>query len=163
MPDARHPEEHRMAAGHKGWAGGHRGAVAARVLLVEGEPRLRSAIAEALGGAGLGVVAGSPDRAAEAAFGAADEADPAAPPPAVLVADTDPAPEGGSGPDALALAAEARRRWPHLGVVYLTGRRRPSRLDGQVLRARDRFLPKPVRPDALVRTVRGLLGGPGRR
>ena len=153
MPDARNLGEHHMA-------GGHQGAVAARVLLVEDEPRLREAIAGALGGAGLGVVAGSAAGNAEAAFGAARADDPAAPPPAVLVADTDCEPEGGL--DAFALAEVARGRWPGLGVVYVTGRRRPSRLDGRVLGARDRFLPKPVRPDALVRAVRGLLGGPGR-
>ena len=62
--------------------------------------------------------------------------------------------------DAFALVQEARRRWPGLGVVYVTGR--PSRLDGQVLRGRDRFLPKPVRPPALVRTVRGLVGARSR-
>jgi DNA-binding response OmpR family regulator len=149
MPDVPHSEERHGGA-----------AAAARVLLVEDEPRLRDTIAEALGGAGLGVAAGADTSTAEAALGAA-QADPAGPPPAVLVADTEPAP--GRGMDAFALAEEARRRWPGLGVVFVTGRRRPSRLDGQVLRARDRFLPKPVRPDALVRTVRGLLGGPGRR
>src|SRR3712207_4779381 len=144
MPDAPHPE------GHQGTAERH-GVAAARVLLVEDEPRLRDVIAEALGGAGLGVVVGITTNA-EAALGAA-QADPAGPTPAVLVADTTPALEGGM--DALALAQEARRRWPGLGVVFVTGR--PSGLDGQVLGGRDRFLPKPVRPPALVRTVRGLL------
>ncbi len=141
MVDGRHSEE-------------PHGDAAARVLLVEGEPRARAAIAEALDGAGLGV-AGAAN--AEAALGAA-EADPAGPPPAVLVTDTDLAP---GGMDGLALAAEARRRWPDLGVVYVTGR--PSRLDGQVLRARDRFLPKPVTRVALVRAVRGLVGTRWRR
>jgi len=49
MTDARHPEVRRGGAEH-------RGAAAARVLLVEGEPRLREAIADALHGAGLGVI-----------------------------------------------------------------------------------------------------------
>ncbi len=149
MPDVRHPEERHDSAERHG--------AAARVLLVEDEPRLRDAIAEALGGAGLGVVVRA-TASAEAALGAV-EADPAAPPPAVLVTDTGLAPGGGM--DGLALAAEARRRWPGLGVVYVTGR--PSRLDGQVLGGRDRFLPKPVRRAALVRTVRGLVGASLRR
>ncbi len=105
-------------------------------------------------GAGLGV---SGAASAEAALRAA-EADPAGPPPAVLVTDTDLAPDGMDG---LALAEEARRRWPGLGVVFVTGR--PSGLDGQVLGGRDRFLPKPVRRAALVRTVRGLVGASLRR
>jgi CheY-like chemotaxis protein len=105
-------------------------------------------------GAGLGV---SGAASAEAALRAA-EADPAGPPPAVLVTDTDLAPDGMDG---LALAEEARRRWPGLGVVFVTGR--PSRLDGQVLRARDRFLPKPVVRVALARAVRGLVGARWRR
>ena len=140
MPDARHPEERHGAA--------------ARVLLVKGEPRARDAIAEALDGAGLGVAGAA---SAEAALRAV-EAAPAGPPPAVLVTDTDLAPDGMDG---LALAEEARRRWPGLGVVIVTGR--PSKLDGHVLRARDRFLPKPVMRVALVRTVRGLVDAPSRR
>ena len=134
MPDVPHSEERHGAA--------------ARVLLVEDEPRARDAIAEALDGAGLGVAGAA---SAEAALRAV-EADLAGPPPAVLVTDTDLAPDGMDG---LALAAEARRRWPGLGVVYVTGR--PSGLDGHVLRGRDRFLPKPVAPVALVRAVRGLV------
>jgi CheY-like chemotaxis protein len=136
MPEARHSGEH------------HSGA-SPRVLLVEEEPLARDAIAEALDGAGLGVAGAA---SAEAALRAV-EADPAGPPPAVLVTDTDLAPDGMDG---LALAAEARRRWPGLGVAYVTGR--PSGLDGQVLRARDRFLPKPVRRVALLWAVRGLVG-----
>jgi two-component system C4-dicarboxylate transport response regulator DctD len=124
---------------------------APRVLLVEDEPGAREAIAEALGGAGLGVVAGTA-ASAEAALGTA-ATDPAGPPPAALVTDTDLA---SGGMDGLALAAEARRRWPNLGVVYVTGR--PSKLHGRALRGRDRFLPKPVMPGAVVRAVRGLVG-----
>jgi two-component system, OmpR family, response regulator len=120
------------------------------VLLVEDEPRKRDAIAQALDRAGLGV-AGAAASAGAALCAAA--ADPAGPPPAALVTDTDLAP---GGMDGLALAEEARRRWPGLGVVYVTGR--PSKLHGHVLRGRDRFLPKPVMPGAVVRAVRGLVG-----
>src|SRR4051794_35705651 len=140
MPDVRDTEE--------------RGRSAPRVLLVEDEPRTRDAIAAALNGAGLGVAGAA--ASAEAALRSA-AADPAEPPPAALVTDTDLTP---GGMDGLALAAEARRRWPGLGVVYVTGR--PSKLDGHVLRGRDRFLPKPVMPVALVRAVRGLVGAPSR-
>ena len=123
---------------------------APRVLLVEDEPRTRDAIAQALDRAGLGVAGAA--ASAEAALGTA-AADPAEAPPAALVTDTDLAP---GGMDGLALAAEARRRWPGLGVVYVTGR--PSKLHGRALRGRDRFLPKPVMPGAVVRAVRGLVG-----
>jgi CheY-like chemotaxis protein len=119
------------------------------MLLTAAAPSLAATV-----GAGLGVAGAA---TAEAALRVA-EADLAGPPPAVLVTDTDLAPDGMDG---LALAAEARRRWPGLGVVFVTGR--PSRLDGQVLRARDRFLPKPVRRAALVRAVRGLVGASSRR
>jgi two-component system, OmpR family, response regulator len=137
MPDVRHI--------------GERGRAAPRVLLLEDEPRARDAIAQALDGAGLGVAGAT--ASAEAALRAAAAADPAGPPPAALVTDTDLAP---GGMDGLALAAEARRRWPGLGVVYVTGR--PSKLHVHVLRGRDRFLPKPVMPGAVVRAVRGLVG-----
>jgi two-component system OmpR family response regulator len=118
-----------------------------RVLLVKEEPLARETITKALDGAGLGVAGAA---SAEAALWAS-EVDTGTP-PAVLVTDTDLARDGMDG---LALAAEARRRWPGVGVVYVTGR--PSRLDGHVLGARDRFLPKPVAPVALVRAVRGLV------
>ena len=124
--------------------------------LLEDEPRARDAIAQALDGAGLGVAGAT--ASAEAALRAAAAAGPAGPPPAALVTDTDPAPDDGM--DGLALAAEARRRWPGLGVVYFTSR--PSKLHGHVLRGRDRFLPKPVMPAAVVRAVRGLMGAASR-
>ena len=130
-----------------------RHAAETRVPLVEEEPRARDAFAEALDGGGIGVAGAA---SAEAALRAA-EAAPAGPSPAVLVTDTDLAPDGMDG---LALVEEARRRWPGLGVVYVTSR--PSGLDGHVLRARDRFLPKPVTRAALVRTVRGLVGSSSR-
>jgi DNA-binding response OmpR family regulator len=126
---------------------------AARVLLVEPEPQVRAVIAEALADAAFAVVSDT-----GAALRAAMD-DPAAP-PVVLVAPADP-PEG--CPDGLALAAEARRRCPHLYVVYVTGRP-PSRLDGHVLGACERFVPRPVAPGALVDAVRGLLlAAPARR
>ena len=121
------------------------------LLLVAPEPLAREALAGVLGRLGLTV---AEQASAETALRAA-EADPG-PPPAVLVTDTDLPASGSGGLDGLALAGAARRRWPGLGVVYVTGRP-PSRLDGHLLGPRDRFLPRPVVPGALLRVVRGLL------
>jgi CheY-like chemotaxis protein len=123
------------------------------VLLVEAEPSAREVAVEVLGSVGLGVIAEATDptaalRMVEATTG---------PPPAVLVTDTDLA---AGSLDGLALAEEVRRRWPGLGVVYITGR--PSGLDGHVLGARDRFLPRPVAPASLVRVVSDLMAAPRR-
>jgi CheY-like chemotaxis protein len=123
-----------------------------RVLLVDDEPRTRDAMREALDGAGFAVAAAP---GADGALGAVRTR--SAPPPAVLVAALDAAARG--VPDGFAVAAEARRRWPGVGVVYVTGRR-PSRLDGRVLGPRDLFLLKPVAPTALVRAVSGLARPP---
>ena len=139
-----------MEAGHSA----ERQEAASWVLLVESEPLARETITGVLDGAGLGVIAGM--ATAETALLAAETG--SGPPPTVLVTDTE-MPMGGM--DGLTLAGEARQRWPDLGVVYVTGR--PSRLDGHVLGVRDRFLPKPVAPVALVRAVRGLLAAPPRR
>ena len=117
MPELRHVVERQKAT--------------ARVLLVADESLRRGAIAEALDGAGLSITGVT---SAEAAL-SATEVDPE-PPAAILVTDTD---LPGAGMDGLALAGKARRRWPNLGVVFVTAR--PSRLDGHVLGARDRFLP----------------------
>jgi DNA-binding response OmpR family regulator len=119
------------------------------VLLVEDEPLVRELLSEALHEAGL-EVAEAPD--AETALGAAPPREDAPGPPVVVVTDVDLGP----GINGVALAAEARRRWPGVGVVYITGRQ--SNLNGHALGARDRFLPKPFVPDALVRTVRALMG-----
>jgi len=121
------------------------------VLLVEDEPIVREILFEALHDAGL-KVADAPD--AETALGATSPPTKA-PSPAVVVTDVDL----GTGLNGVALAAEARRRWPGVGVVYITGR--PSNLNGHALGARDRFLPKPFRPDALVRMVRALMSSRG--
>jgi DNA-binding response OmpR family regulator len=117
------------------------------VLLVEDEPLVRELLAEDMAEAGLDV-AKAPS--AEAALGAA--AGEAGRPLCVLVTDVDL----GGGMDGLALAREVRRRWPGVGVVYVTGR--PSSLDGHALGARERFLPKPFALPRLTAAVRDLMG-----
>jgi DNA-binding response OmpR family regulator len=116
------------------------------VLVVDDEPLLRMALGDALDEAGLEVAQAA---SAEVALAAAE-----AEPPAVLVTDVNLGP---GEMDGIALADEAKRRWPGVGVVFITGR--PSNLDGRALGARDRFLPKPFPPDRLVRAVRGLIPG----
>lgn len=122
-----------------------------RVLLVEPEPLAREVITGTLDAAGLVVDSASTLQA---------EIDVLVSPPAILVAEADLAT---GGVDGLALAGEARQRWPNLGVVFITGRPL-SRLDGHVLGRRDRFVVRPVAPLAVVRAVRGLLSAvPSRR
>ena len=121
------------------------------VLLVEDDELVREALGEDLCCAGLSVVAAP---TAEDALRAAG--DGAEPPPAVLVTDVDLGP----GMDGLTLAEQARRRWPELGVVVMTGdsgnlEQRPEP------DSRERRLLKPFMPDRLVAEVHGLLGRPG--
>ena len=124
------------------------------VLLVEDEPSIRELLAEDMADAGLDV-AEAPS--AEVALETVNAAGEAGRSPCVFVTDVNL----GGGMDGLALAREVRRRWPEVGVVYVTGR--PSKLDGHALGARERFLPKPFAPAALVRAVRGLVGAPPAR
>lgn len=115
------------------------------VLLVEDEPLIREMLAEDLSDAGLDVTGAS---SAEAALGAAGRADR---PPSVLVTDVDL----GGGMDGLALAEEARRRWPGLGVVVMTGR--PSNLGGRRHDPREICLVKPFGPPRLAAAVHELM------
>lgn len=112
------------------------------VLVVEDEAMLREAIAERLGDEGLSVAEAE---AAEEMVAVASRADG---PPPVVVTDI----ELGPGMDGLALGAELRRRWPGIGIIYVTGR--PSRLSGHALGTGERFLPKPFALAALTRAVR---------
>jgi DNA-binding response OmpR family regulator len=115
------------------------------VLLVEDEPLVRAAAADALRDAGLVVAEAACAEQALAMGSAAEE------PPAVVVADL----RLGPGMDGLALGAEARRRWPGVGVVYATGY--PDDLGGRPLGPRERYLVKPVAPGALLGAVRRLM------
>ena len=118
------------------------------VLLVEDEPLVRELLAEGLAEASLRV-AEAPS--AEAALGAV-AAGEACRPPRVVVTDVDL----GAGMDGLALAAEARRRWPGVGVVVMTGR--PSNLDGRRPDPGEVHLHKPFGPSRLTVAVHDLMG-----
>lgn len=115
------------------------------VLLVEDEPLVRAAAADALRDAGLVVAEAASAEQALAMGSAAEE------PPAVVVADL----RLGPGMDGLALGVEVRRRWPGVGVVYATGY--PDDLGGRPLGPRERYLVKPVAPGALLHAVRRLM------
>src|SRR5690242_297228 len=55
----------------------------------------------------------------------------------------------------LKVVAAMRRKWPQFCTVYLAALW-PARLDRHALAARERFLAKPVRLTAMIRTVRDL-------
>lgn len=117
------------------------------VLLIEDNVLVRTVLAEMLDDAGL-TVAELDD--GEALFN--DAQVPALDQPRVIVTDVD---LGRGCHDGVEVAAQARRRWDNIGVVFITGR--PSSLHGHALGRRDRFLPKPFAGSSLVRTVAGLL------
>ena len=120
------------------------------VLLVDDEALIRETLAEDLADAGLDV-AEAPS--AEAALGAANAtAGGTGGPPSVLVTDVNL----GCGMDGLALAAEARRRWPDVGVVVMTGK--PANLDGRRPDPREVCLLKPFNPPRLAAAVHELMG-----
>ena len=118
------------------------------LLVVEDEPLVRQAVVECLEEAGFAV----PDAAhAEAALAivAADG------PPAVLI--TDVHLMLGARFSGLALAAVLRRRWPEVGVLYITGH--PECLIGRRLGAQERCLAKPFSSTRLTRAVRDPMPG----
>ncbi len=119
------------------------------VLLVEDEPLIREMLAEDMIDAGL-EVAEAPS--AEAALGAGSAAGAARPPPRILVTDVNL----GGGMDGLALATEARRRWPGVGVVVMTGN--PPNLAGRASDPREVCLHKPFGPSRLTTAVHELMG-----
>ena len=125
------------------------------VLIVEDEPLAREAVARDLREAGFRVAEAA---TAEVALAAAEEAAAAGGPPPVVVTGL----HLGPGRDGLSLGAEALRRWPEVGVVYITCR--PDALDGRLLGPRERYVVKPVAPEALRHAVRRLMPAwaPGR-
>ena len=118
------------------------------VLVVEDEPRLREAIARDLQGAGFRVAEAASAEAALA--GAAEVAATSGPPPVVVTGL-----HLGPGLDGLALGAEMLRRWPEVGMVYMTCH--PDALDGRLLGPREHYVVKPVAPETLLHVVRRLM------
>ncbi|MDQ2742970.1 MAG: response regulator [Chloroflexota bacterium] len=80
--------------------------------------------------------------------------DPACKTPVVIVTDVD---LGERCRDGLEVAGQARRYWPDVGVVFITGQ--PSRLNEQRQGDRDRFVAKPFRTTQLIEAVVSLLDG----
>jgi DNA-binding response OmpR family regulator len=120
------------------------------VLLVEDEAMIRQMLVEDLTDAGLDVCEACN---AESALRAVGEADA---PPCVIVTDV----ELGSGMNGLAFVAEARRRWPGVGVVVMTGR--PSNLSERKSDAREVCLLKPFGPPRLAAAIQSLMRRSGR-
>ena len=115
-----------------------------QVLLVEDEALVREMLHEDLADAGFSVV-----QAATAEEGL--DAIPDGASPAVLVADW----KLGRGMDGAALAEEAQRRWPGVGVVIMTeDERHLNRLPGAL---RASCLVKPFNPPRLVAAVNRLM------
>jgi DNA-binding response OmpR family regulator len=116
------------------------------VLLVEDEPLVRELLYECLVDAGLEVV---PVGSAEEGLDAVEQHGP---PPPVVVTDVNL----GHGIDGVALAVEARRRWPSIAVVLMTGdERNLRRLSGEF---RASCFLKPFDPDRLVEAVNLRMG-----
>lgn len=113
------------------------------VLLVGWDGVVRLYLAEVLGEAGMCVTA-APDAERALARGFVGT-----PVPGVLVSDV----KFGRGMDGVALAAEARRRWPGVRVVLMSGT--PGHRDRCGLCVHDRFLPKPFTAAALLRAIGG--------
>ena len=118
------------------------------VLVVEDEPLVRAAVARDLREAGYRVAEAA---TAEAALALAEEAAAASLPPAVVVTGL----HLGPGLDGLALGAEVLRRWPDVGMVYITCH--PDVLDGRLLGPREHYIVKPVACETLLHAVRRLM------
>jgi DNA-binding response OmpR family regulator len=118
--------------------------VSVDVLLVEDDDLVRACLAEALHEAGL--------ETTERASGedAMELLVPAAKPPAVVVTDINLGP----GMNGLAFAEEARRCWPSVAVIYISGRYQGL----NALSGRDRFVPKPFPMGTLLRAIRDVGG-----
>ncbi len=117
------------------------------VLVVEDEPLIREAVARDLQEAGFRIEEAA---TAEAALGMVEEAAAASGPPFVVVTGL----HLGPGLDGLALGTEVLRRWPGVGVVYMTCH--PDALDGRLLGPREHYVVKPVAPETLRHAVRRL-------
>ena len=125
------------------------------VLVVEDGPLVREAVARDLREAGHRVGEAA---TAEAALATAEAAAATGGPPPVVVTGL----HLGPGRGGLSLGAEMLRRWPEVGVVYITCR--PDALDGRLLGPREHYDVKFVAPVALRHAVRRLMPAwaPGR-
>jgi DNA-binding response OmpR family regulator len=125
------------------------------VLVVEDEPLIREAVARDLREAGFRVAEAA---TADAALTVAEEAAAASWPPPVIVTGL----HLGPGLGGLALGAEVLRRWPEVGMVYITCH--PDALDGRLLGPREHYVVKPFPPETLLHAVRRLMPAwaPGR-
>lgn len=112
------------------------------VLLVEGDVLVRGSLARRLDRAGFRVVEAA--SAAEALFLAV-----AGPVPTVLVAST----RLGPGWDAVSFIGEARRRWPHLRTMLVSG----GGLDSRSVVAANCVLLKPFGGQAFMQAVTDLM------
>jgi CheY-like chemotaxis protein len=113
------------------------------VLLVEDDPLIRWASAEALNQAGFGVIEAADAQAAFAILQSRSDV-------SVLFTDV----EMPGRMDGLELARRARELWPALRILVTSGRGAPPAL---TLPARGRFVSKPYAQDEIVRDIGRLL------
>ncbi|WP_165982826.1 response regulator [Dankookia rubra] len=118
------------------------------VLVVEDEPLVREVVTHMLREAGFRIAEAA---TADAALALAEGAAAANGPPPVVVTGL----HLGSGPDGLALGREVLRRWPEVGMVYITCH--PEALDGRLLGPREHYIVKPIAPETLLHAVRRLM------
>ena len=119
-----------------------------RILLVEDDELVRTAVADTLDEAGHDVVeaAGPLEAFSLLAAGAPD----------VLITDIDL----GAVKTGLDVSAAAHRMWPDVRVMLISGR--PPNQTGREPDLRDRYLQKPFSGPRLLRAVEELVQGPGR-
>lgn len=117
------------------------------VLLVEDDDLLRICLAELMAEAGFKVV-GAPDAESALELAGAEQ------PPRVVVSDVNLGP----GMDGFALAAAARRRWPTVPVLLMSGV--DANFAGRHCGATERFLSKPFSSNAFLRSIAALTGKP---
>jgi two-component SAPR family response regulator len=117
-----------------------------RVLLVDDDELVRFTLTEMLSDAGHEVMeTGDPHHALDPpeAFS----------PPDVLITDIDLR----SGLNGFDVASNARRRWPEVRIILISGL--PADHTGQSLDPRDRYLRKPLTGDRLLGTIEQLAAG----
>jgi DNA-binding response OmpR family regulator len=117
------------------------------VLLVEDDELVREFLSDGLAELGLRVTQAA---TAEDVLSLAD----GLPGPTVLVTDINL-----PGSDGFSLAAAARRRWPGLRTVFMSGR--PMRLDANLVDPRDVFLTKPFTAQELADAIRSVQSAAG--